>query len=78
MDFEIVSEIERVEVIARGRAVRQRTRLVQQFGGRGWRKMKGEASVVRGSQEPRPAELHWYEAHGVGRHEFKIKRYLSG
>lgn len=77
MDFEIVGEIERVEVVAKGSSVRQRARLIRAFGGRSWRKMKGEAVVVRGSQRPRRAELHWYEAHGVGRREFKIKRYLD-
>lgn len=77
MDFEIVGEIEAVEVIAKGRSVRQRARLMRSFGGRGWRKMKGEATVVRGTTPPRRAELHWYEANGVGRRDFKIKRYLD-
>ena len=77
MDFEIIGEVEEVEVIARGRSVRQRARLVEMFGGRAWRKMKGQAIVIRGAQGPRRAELHWYEAHGVGRKELKIKRYLD-
>ena len=77
MDFEIVGEIEAVEVIAKGRSVRQRAQLKRSFGGRGWRKMKGVATIVRGSQPPRRAELHWYEAHGVGRQDLKVKRYLS-
>lgn len=77
MDFEIVGAIEQVSVIARGVSVRQRQRLVRRFGGGRWRKMKGEATVVRGSQGPRLAEVHWYEAHGVGRREMKVKRYLD-
>jgi hypothetical protein len=77
VDFEIIGEIGNVEVIAKGRSVRQRARLVRSFGGRGWRKMKGEAMVTRGTQAPRKAELHWYEAHGVGRRDMKIKRYLD-
>ena len=77
MSFEVVGEIEHVETVATGRALRQRARLIESYGGRAWRKMKGEATVARGQQGPRRAELHWYEAHGVGRKELKIKRYLD-
>lgn len=77
MDFEIIGEIEAIEVIAKGRSVRQRAELRRSFGGRSWRKMKGVATVVRGAHPSRRAELHWYEAHGVGRRDFKIKRYLN-
>jgi hypothetical protein len=77
VDFEIIGDIENIAAIARGRAVRQRLRLVASYGGRAWRKMKGEATVIRGQQGARRAELHWYEAQGIGRRELKIKRYLD-
>ena len=77
MHFEILGEIEQVVTIARGVSVRQRSRLVQTFGSGRWRKVKGEATVAVSGRAPRRAEIHWYEAHGVGRREYKIKRYLD-
>jgi hypothetical protein len=75
--FEIIGPIGSVEVITRGVGVRQRGRLNRAFGRGRWRKMKGEATIAFGSGDTRRAEVHWYEAHGIGRREYKIKRYLD-
>lgn len=73
MDFEIVGEIENIETIATGKGIRDRARL-QNFYGRGkWRKLKGVARVRLMNGTIHLAEIHWYEAHGIGRREFKLK-----
>lgn len=78
MEFEIVGDITDIELIARGVSVRQRARLRQRFGGRRWRKMKGHALIeIRATKRRRQVELHWYEAHGVGAQEYKLKRFLD-
>ncbi len=73
MDFEIVSEIENIEAIAVGTGVRDRSRLRKQYGRGRWRKLKGTAYVRLVSGRIRLAEIHWYEAHGIGKREFKLK-----
>ncbi len=73
MDFEIVSEITDIETIAVGNGVRDRARLRKQHGRGRWRKLKGVASVRLASGRIRLAEVHWYEAHGIGKREFKPK-----
>lgn len=73
MDFEIVSEIAAVETIASGKGVRDRSRLRKLYGGIRWRKLKGVAQIRLTSGRIRTAEIHWYEAHGVGKREFKLK-----
>ena len=73
MDFEIVSEITDVETIAAGPGVRDRARLRKQDGRGRWRKLKGVARVRLKSGRIRLAEVHWYEAHGIGKREFKLK-----
>lgn len=73
MDFEIVSEITEVETIAVGTGVRDRSRLRKQYGRGRWRKLKGKAFVRLVSGKIRLAEVHWYEAHGIGKKEFKLK-----
>ncbi len=73
MDFEIISEITRIETIAAGTGVRDRARLRKKYGGGRWRKLKGVASVRLLSGRIRLAEIHWYEAHGIGKREFKLK-----
>jgi hypothetical protein len=73
MDFEIVSEITAIETIATGRGVRDRGRLRKLYGGSRWRKLKGVAQVRLPNGRIRKAEIHWYEAHGVGKREFKLK-----
>lgn len=77
MHFEIVGTISNVEIIAVGRRIRQLERLKKLFGKGRWRKMKGEASIRLTSGDVRRAELHWYEAHGIGKKNMKLKRYLD-
>ena len=73
MDFELVGEISDVETIASGTGVRDRGRLRKQYGRGRWRKLKGVAHVRLLNGTIRLAEVHWYEAHGVGKKEFKLK-----
>jgi hypothetical protein len=70
--FEVLSEIGNIEVIAEGRGLRVRRFLREQYGPRHWRKLKGAATVRLADGTIRDAEIHWYEAHGVGRKGFKI------
>jgi hypothetical protein len=73
MDFEVVGAITNVEVIAAGRGVRDRARLHRQYGRARWRKLKGVADVRLSDGVVCRAEVHWYESHGVGRKEMKLK-----
>jgi hypothetical protein len=73
MDFELASEITEIETIAAGTGVRDRARLRKQYGKGRWRKLKGVAKVRLKSGRIRLAEVHWYEAHGIGKREFKLK-----
>ena len=75
--FEIVGDITDIQTIASGRGVRRYTHLRKRFGGRRWRKLKGMATVRIAAGSTRRAEVHWYEAHGVGRTGLKIKRFLD-
>jgi hypothetical protein len=77
VEFEVVGEIRCVEVIASGRGIRIFGRLNRQFGVGNWRKLKGVAKVRLTSGELVEAEVHWYEAHGIGKRRMKIKRFLS-
>lgn len=77
MFFKIVGRILDVETIASGKGIRERQRLRKRYGGIGWKKLKGTASVILPDGTMCHAELHWYEAHGVGRKEIKIKRILE-
>ncbi len=78
MDFEIVGEITGIETIARGRGIHELRRLRRVYGGTGWRKLKGIAKVrLLTTGRVRLCEVHWYEAHGVGKRELKRKRYLD-
>jgi hypothetical protein len=74
MPFEILGEIIGIEVIAAGRGVHVRRYLDRTYGRGRWRKMKGHATVRLIDDTICQAELHWYEAHGIGRKDFKIKR----
>jgi len=75
--FRIVGEITDVETIATGSGIRELARLRRRYGRGRWRKRKGTAQVELPGGVIRLAELHWYEAAGIGQHEFKIKRYLD-
>ncbi len=77
MHFEIVGDITDIETIAVGSAIREVNRLRKQHGDGRWRKCKGNATILLASGHIRQAELHWYEASGIGRVEFKRKRYLG-
>lgn len=74
MEFELLSEIRWVESIASGRAIRDRRRLVREYGAGKWRKMKGVATVRLADGTICEAEIHWYEAHGIGKKEIKFKK----
>jgi len=76
-DFELVGGITDVETIAINLGIRENKQLKAQFGGRRWRKLKGVALVRFPNREVHKAELHWYEAHGVGRRKMKVKRRLD-
>ncbi len=73
MDFKIVGKITEVETIAVGRSIRDLARLRRQYGKGRWRKLKGIATVRLEDGTIHTAEVHWYEAHGVGRKDFKLK-----
>jgi hypothetical protein len=75
--FSIVSEIGAVETIAVGRTVRDRRRLNREYGSGKWRKMKGIAAVRLEDGTICTAEIHWYEAHGIGKKEIKFKKPIN-
>jgi len=77
MDFEIIGEIAHVETFAAGSSIREIARLRKIHGRGRWRKRKGIARVCLPDGATRLAEVHWYEAHGIGRKELKIKRYID-
>ena len=77
MYFEIISEITEIEIIAVGSRIRDIARLRKQFGKGRWRKLKGLATVRLKNDRIQKVELHWYEAHGIGKRKMKIKRYVS-
>lgn len=76
MHFTIVGRIRNAEAIGSGRSVRIRKHLIQRFGAGRWRKMKGEAMIRFDDGTLQRVELHWFEAHGIGRVYFKRKRNL--
>lgn len=75
--FKIISDIADEEVIAIGNSIRDLSRLRKFYGDGRWRKMKGVAFIQLRNGRVRKAEIHWYEAHGIGRREFKRKGYLD-
>jgi hypothetical protein len=77
MDFEIVGDLTNVDTIAINLSIREAADLRARYGGRRWRKRKGYAVVRLQNGTVHRAELHWYEAHGVGRRKMKIKRLLE-
>ena len=74
MEFELLGPIETLETIASGAGLRDRRRLVREYGAGKWRKMKGIATVRLADGTICEAELQWYEAHGIGKKEIKFKR----
>lgn len=77
MKFEIIGDIGDIEIIAVGNGIRVLRYLRKTYGQGRWRKLKGIAKVRLPNGVLRNVELHWYEAHGIGKREFKIKRYLD-
>jgi hypothetical protein len=77
MVFEVIDSIRDVETFARGSGIRELRRLRRIYGEGRWRKRIGTAEIRLPDGTIRLAELHWYEATGIGRKEFKIKRYLD-
>lgn len=77
MHFEIIDEIHDQETIATGSSIRGLARLREQYGAGRWRKLKGIALVRLQDRTIRKAEIHWYEAHGIGRKKLKIKRFVD-
>ena len=77
MYFEIVGDITHAETFAIGTSIREITRLRKRYGQGRWRKRKGIARVRLEDGAIRQAEVHWYEAHGIGRRDFKIKSFVD-
>ena len=78
MSFEIVGDLQDVETIASGKGIRELRRLEKAYGRGRWRKRKGVATIRFSGGDEVKAEVHWYEGHGIGRKEFKIKRIIDG
>jgi hypothetical protein len=76
-DFEVIGRIEEIKTIAVGKRIREIKRLRKAFGRGRWRKLKGVATVRLENGTIHRVELHWYEAHGIGRKKLKIKEYLD-
>lgn len=77
MIFDVISEITDIETIAVGGKIRDIERLRKIYGAGRWRKLKGFALVRLEDGAECDAELHWYEAHGIGKKEMKIKELLD-
>lgn len=77
MDFEIVGKIRGVETFAKGAGIRELPRLIKRYGRGRWRKRKGFAMVKLSDGAVLKAEVHWYEASGIGKREIKLKRFLE-
>ena len=77
MGFEIISEISDIEIIATGSGVQIGSQLLKRYGKRRWRKLKGTAKVRLSDGTVRSAEVHWFQAHGIGKRKMRIKRFLD-
>ena len=75
-EFEILGQVTEIEIIAIGRSIRILERLQRLYGRGRWRKLKGVATVRYSDGTVDIAEVHWYEANGIGRRDPKIKRIL--
>jgi hypothetical protein len=76
-DPEIISEITDIEIIAVNLSIRDLAILREKYGGDRWRKLKGKAYVLRKDGRAVLAEIHWYECHGIGRRDTKVKKELE-
>jgi hypothetical protein len=77
MDFEIISQITDIETIAAGNGIRILPFLRRKFGKGRWRKLKGKATVRMSNGDVRLTEIHWFEAHGIGKRLLRIKYFLD-
>lgn len=77
IEFEIVGPIRAIETIASGHGIRILTKLSRLYGSSNWRKLKGIASVRLPDGTIAEAEVHWFEAHGIGKRRIKIKRLVG-
>jgi hypothetical protein len=77
MEYEIIGHISKVGVIAVGGNIKDIMRLQKQFGVGRWRKLKGIAAIRFSDGRIRNVEVHWYEAHGLGKYKMKVKRFLD-
>lgn len=77
MKFKIIGNIEFIETIAVGSAIRELPRLIEKYGAGRWRKLKGVAHLLFSDGQRRVAEVHWYEAHGIGKRKMKVKHYFD-
>ncbi|OQY85054.1 MAG: hypothetical protein B6D40_04290 [Anaerolineae bacterium UTCFX3] len=77
MQFEILGDITEIETIASGGGIRILPLLRKRYGAGRWRKLKGIATVRFSNGDVRPAELHWFEAHGIGKRKMRIKKFLD-
>ena len=77
MNFDIIGDIKEIVIIAKGAGIREIDGLRKTYGPGNWRKMKGIVRIRLSSGRTRLAELHWYEAHGIGKKEMKRKKYLD-
>jgi len=77
MDFKILDDISWIETIAEAHGIHELKRLNRTYGKANWRKRKGIAKIKLADGMTKLAELHWYEGHGKGRKEIKIKKYLE-
>jgi len=77
VSFALIGPIEQIETIAAGPSVKVRAFLRKTYGKGRWRKLKGIATVRLANGAIRKIELHWYEAHGIGKRDLKIKNYLD-
>jgi len=76
-EIEVIGEITEIEIIAIGNSIRDLDRLQKKHGAGRWRKLKGIASVRLSDNTICFAEIHWYEAHGIGKRDIKVKRILG-
>jgi len=77
MDYEILGEIQDIETIASGHNIHIRRYLERTYGKGRWRKMKGITTLQFADGSICKAEIHWFEAYGIGRKDFKIKKIIS-
>lgn len=77
MKFELIGKIERIEIIAVGRQIRDLQKIRKRHGRGRWRKLKGVGRIRLPDGSECHAELHWYEAHGIGKKEMKVKDLLD-